>query len=52
MKTIKLSFVLLIIVLVASTFLPAKAQSNTPNANWGDFFNTDGTVKSGVIDGG
>ena len=52
MKTIKLSFVLLVIALVASTFLPAKAQSNTPNANWGDFFNTDGTVKSGVIDGG
>ncbi|MEI7844308.1 MAG: hypothetical protein WCK35_00755 [Chloroflexota bacterium] len=52
MKTIKLSFVLLVIALVASTFFPAQAQGNTPNANWGDFFNTDGTVKAGVIDGG
>ena len=61
MISLKKLFTLLATILAAlSLALPAYAQSGGPGngspdggaASWGDFFQTDGTLKPGVIDGG
>ena len=57
MISLKKFFTLLVTILAAfSMALPVLAQSGDPgtgdSASWGDFFQTDGTLKPGVIDGG
>jgi hypothetical protein len=53
MISLKKFFFLLATILIAlSLVFPAYAQSDSPGASWGDFFQSDGTLKPDVIDGG
>jgi hypothetical protein len=53
MNPVKKFFFLVVTILASiSLSVPVQAQSDDPGANWGDFFQADGTLQPGVIDGG